>query len=181
MSLSLTIEARNGFNEATNEFITIEPTTLTLEHSLFSLKKWEQKYHIPFLDQKIDKTMEQWLYYIECMCLTENVNPDVFKYMSKANIEKVIAYMQDSMTASNVYVWGKEQNKKETVTAEIIYYWMFELGLPLELEHWHLNQLIMQIRVINAKHDPKKMSHQEAAMQRSALNAQRRAKYHSKG
>ena len=47
--LTLHIDARDGFNDQTNEFVHIKDTTLQLEHSLISLKKWEQKYHIPFL------------------------------------------------------------------------------------------------------------------------------------
>lgn len=182
--LILHIEAREGFDDRLNEFVTIKETTLQLEHSLISLRKWEQKYHIPFLDKNKEKTPEQWIYYIQCMTMTQNVDPNVFKYMSAENIKKVTEYIEDPMTAT----WFNDKNQKQTsihknevVTAEIIYYWMIELNIPIEFEKWHLNQLMTLIRVINIKHDPKKMGKKEQAMQRSALNAQRRARSHSRG
>jgi len=182
--LTLHIDGQEGFNSDTNEFVTIKETTLQLEHSLISLKKWEQKYHVPFLDKKNDKTPEQWVYYIKCMTITQNVDPNVFKYMSSENVKKVTEYIEDPMTAT----WFSDNknakngfNKNEIVTAEIIYYWMIELNIPIEFEKWHLNQLMTLIRVINIKHDPKKMGKKEQAMQRSMLNAQRRARAHSRG
>lgn len=181
--LTLHIDAQDGFDNNTNEFIHIKETTLQLEHSLVSLKKWEQKYHVPFLDKKTEKTMEQWLFYVQCMTYTQNVDPNVFKYMSSENFKKVVEYIEDPMTAT----WfsdnkdGLSSWNKEVVTAEIIYYWMIELGIPIQFEKWHLNQLMTLIRVINIKRDPKKMGKKEQAMQRSALNAKRKAKYHSKG
>lgn len=183
--LTLHIDAQKGFNDVTNEFITIKETTLQLEHSLISLKKWEQKYHVPFLDDKNEKTTEQWIYYIQCMTITQNVDPNVFKYMSPENMKKVTDYIEDPMTATwfsdNKNQGAGGRNKKEVITAEIVYYWMIELGIPIEFEKWHLNQLMTLIRVINIKRDPKKMGQKEAAMQRSALNAQRKARAHSRG
>lgn len=182
MPLVLHIEPYEGFDSNRNEFITVKETTLQLEHSLISLKKWEQKYHIPFLDEDKEKTTEQWLYYIECMNMTQNVDPNVFKYMSVSNIEKVTEYIKDPMTAT-WFTDSKEnkRKKKEVITAEIIYYWMIELNVPPQYEKWHLNQLLTLIRVINVKHDTSKMGKKEQAMQRSALNAQRRARSHSRG
>ena len=182
MPLPLHIEPYEGFDSNRNEFITVKETTLQLEHSLISLKKWEQKYHIPFLDEEKEKTTEQWLYYIECMNMTQNVDPNVFKYMSVSNIEKVTEYIKDPMTAT-WFTDSKENKhkKKEVITAEIIYYWMIELNIPSQYEKWHLNQLLTLIRVINIKHDTTKMGKKEQAMQRSALNAQRRARSHSRG
>lgn len=182
--LILHIDGQEGFNNDTNEFVTIKETTLQLEHSLISLKKWEQKYHVPFLDKKNNKTPEQWVYYIKCMTITQNVDPNVFKYMSAENVKKVTEYIEDPMTAT----WFSDNkkgptggNKNEVITAEIIYYWMIELNIPIEFEKWHLNQLMTLIRVINIKHDPKKMGRKEEAMQRQMLNAQRRARSHSRG
>lgn len=183
MPLILHVPAHTGFNEETNEFVDIKETTLQLEHSLISLKKWEQKIHKPFLDESRDKSVEEWIYYIECMTMTQNVDPNVYKYMTMDMIKQVTEYIEDPMTAT-WFTEDKSKNnsrRKEVITAEIIYYWMIELNIPIQFEKWHLNQLMTLIRVINIKHDPKKMGKKEQAMQRSALNAQRRAKAHSRG
>lgn len=175
------------YDEKMNEFITTDETKLQLEHSLISLKKWEQKWHKPFLGKRDEeKSYEETIDYIRCMTLNKNVNPDVYRVMGFDLIQKVIQYIEDPMTAT----WFNEEQLRKTqigrngevITAEIIYYWMVELHIPVEFEKWHLNQLITLIKVINIKHSkPKKMSQKEAAMQRAKINAANRAKYHSKG
>ena len=55
--------------------------------------------------------------------------------------------MEDSMTATT---FRKDQNRKinnEQVTAELIYYWMITLGIPIEFQKWHINKLLTIIRV----------------------------------
>ena len=62
MSLKIEIAAVSLYNEKTERFIEVKPTTLTLEHSLIAISKWESKYHIPFLKED-EKTPEQIEYY----------------------------------------------------------------------------------------------------------------------
>lgn len=183
--LTVTIPDYEGFNEETQEFITVKGATLQLEHSLISLKKWEQKWHIPFLDKKIEKTAEQMLDYIRCMTINPNVNDDVYKIMPQDVAKEIVNYIDDPMTAtwfSDNKTIGAQKTSSEVVTAEIIYYWMIALNIPVDFQKWHLNSLLTLIRVINIKNQPdKKMGSKEWATQRAALNAKRRAKSHSKG
>ena len=179
----ITIPARHGFDSEKQEFIDIKETTLKLEHSLISLKKWEQKWKIPFLDKKTKKTVEMWIDYIRCMAINQ-VEDEVFEYMPMPIIKEIIAYIEDPMTAtwfSDNSKIGASKSKDEIVTAEVIYCWMIQLQIPIELEKWHLNQLLTLIRVINIKNNPKKMDSRTAAAQRKSLNAARRAKHHSRG
>lgn len=179
------IPAQKGYDENKNLFIEIKPTTLRLEHSLISLKKWEQHWHIAFLDKQHKKTPEQWIDYIKCMTLNQSVDENIYTYMPMSTIKEVIAYIEDPMTATwfsdNEMKGASKKSKNEVVTAEVIYYWMITLGIPIELEKWHLNQLLTLIRVINIKNNPKKMNSKEQAAQRRSLNAARRAKHHSRG
>lgn len=184
--LTVTIPDYEGFNNDTQEFVKVKGGTLQLEHSLISLKKWEQKWHIPFLTA--EKTQEQTLDYIRCMTITPNVDPRIYYIIPPKIIEEVTNYINDPMTATwfndpkNDKKIGAQKNKGEVVTAEIIYYWMVTLNVPVEFQKWHLNQLLTLIRVINVKNTPnKKMSQKEWASQRTALNAARRAKSHSAG
>lgn len=183
--LTVTIPDYNGFDEETQEFVTIKGATLQLEHSLISLKKWEQKWHIAFLDKKTQKTNEQMLDYIRCMTINPNINDDVYKIIPTTVATEIIKYIEDPMTAtwfSDNKTIGAQSNKGEVVTAEIIYYWMIALNIPVEFQKWHLNSLLTLIRVVNIKNQPnKKMGDKEWASQRAALNAKRRARSHSKG
>lgn len=184
--LKLEIEERELFDERTNEFHTIKPTILTLEHSLISVSKWESKWHKPFLDDK-PKTNEEKLDYIRCMSLTQSVDPDVFKALTKDDMIAIDAYIEDPYTAT--WFSGDDKKKKsnrrgEVQTNELIYYYMIKLGIPLEpCQKWHLNRLLTLIRVFTEKdrYDNKKMTRAEIAQRNKALNEARRAKLHSKG
>lgn len=77
---------------------------------------------------------------------------------------------------------GAQKSSKETVTSEIIYYWMISLNIPIEFQKWHLEALLTLIKVVSIKNDkPKKKDPKLAAAERNALNERRRAKYKSKG
>lgn len=179
--LQLTIPSVERFDERTNEFVYIKGQTIQLEHSLVSLSKWESKWHVPFLSNE-DKTYEQTLDYIRCMTITQNVSPTVYDGLTNDLVRKVTDYINDSMTAT----WFAEEHKKagqgEVVTAELIYYWMIALNIPMECQKWHLNRLITLIRVCSIKQEPaKKMNKKDLMARNRALNAARRSKLNSKG
>lgn len=172
--------------DSTNEIINVKETILHLEHSLISLKRWEQKWHKPFLTDT-DKTMEELVDYIRCMTINK-VDDSVYLAIEAnpgAYMEDVVAYIQNPMTATwfaDDKLIGAQKSAKEVVTNEIIYYWMVSFNIPPDYQKWHLNALLTLIKVISVKNQkPKKMTPAEASAQRKALNAQRRARMHSKG
>lgn len=174
-------EAFEPFNELTNTFEKIPEIHLELEHSLISIQKWESKWKKPFLAHG-EKTMEELLDYIRCMTIKKAPEPEVYEYLSKDNIEKIVKYIEDPMTATTIhYRGGSSGSSNETVTAEVVYYWMLKLGIPMETEKWHFNRLWMLLQVFQSKDNPKKLSKSEAAQERMRLNAERRKKYNSKG
>lgn len=165
-------------------YVDVKETKIQIEHSLISLRKWEQKWHVPFLG-KDDKTYEELSDYIRCMTLTRGVDQNVYKWIPMDVIDEIVNYIKDPMTAT--WFGGDSLNhiqkvSKEVVTAEIIYYWMITLNIPVEFEKWHLNQLLTLIKVVNIKNEkPKKMDKRMAAQRRAALNKKRREQYKSKG
>lgn len=169
------------YDERTEEFVN-ETFRLDLEHSLSSLSKWESVHEKPFLGKQ-EKTSEELFDYIRRMCLTPDVPEDVFKRLSKANLESINEYISSKNTAT----WFGDTNEqkkpdKEIITAELIYYWMFSAGIPIDCEHWHLNRLLTLIRVFNVKNAPeKKMSQRELAERNRKLNDERRKKLGSSG
>lgn len=183
--LEIKISEQTKFNEKTSEFIRIKETTLKLEHSLLSVKKWEAKWHVPFLVKR-EKTFEEYLSYISCMTLNrEKIDPNVYSCISKESFLEIIDYIKDSMTATwfnNNDRIGASNRSNEVVTAETIYYWMISYHVPVEFEKWHLNQLLTLLKMIHIKSGgEKKIPAKEAAAIRRKLNQERRAKYKTKG
>ena len=76
--LKLIIPETELFDDRTGEFINIDRTALTLEHSLISISKWESNWEIPFINTRY-KTKAQTIDYIKCMTITPNVNPNVYR------------------------------------------------------------------------------------------------------
>lgn len=176
------------FDEKNNEFVNVDvkETKLQLEHSLISISRWEQKYHKPFLANK-EKTFDEICGYIECMTLSHGIDPNIYKWIPNKVVDEVIEYIKNPMTATTFNesnLVGAQKTSREIVTSEIIYYWMIGLNIPVEFQKWHLNRLLTLIKVVNIKNDKdhnKKVDKRAAARERARLNAERRAKYNSKG
>lgn len=179
--LIITIPEMEMFNEKTQEFFTLKEQTLQLEHSLVSLSKWESKWCKAFLSKE-EKTVEETLDYIKCMTITQNVDPSVYNRLSSSNIQEINKYIEAPMTATTFYGDTQKGRSRETVTSELIYYWMISLNIPMECQKWHLNRLLTLIRVCNVKNTPpKKMSRRDIMNRNAALNAQRRKQFNSNG
>ena len=180
--LEITISGTEEWDEDKEEFITTKETTLRLEHSLVSLSKWESRWCKPFLDST-DKTIEETIDYIRCMTITQNVDPNVYYGLTNENVQQVEAYIYAPMTATTISRRNKKTfGPKETITSELIYYWMIALNIPFECQKWHLNRLVTLIEVCNIKNSPpKKLSRNELLMRNTELNAQRRKALNSKG
>lgn len=173
------------FDESNNEFIpiTTKTQTLQLEHSLVSLSKWESKWRKPFL-AKWQRTTEEIIDYVQCMTLTQNVNPNVYKALSLMPelLAEVSTYIDASMTATTFPKNGNRPSNREIITSEIIYYWMVSYQIPFECQKWHLSRLLTLINVCNVKNTPpKKMSRSETIARNRALNAARRKRLNTKG
>lgn len=169
------------WDEGKQEFVYLPGQTLQLEHSLASLSKWESKMGKPFLT-KYNKTYEETLEYLKCMMLTPNVTDDVFDYLMSHKLQMIDEYINASMTATTLPRNRGGKGRPETVTAELIYYWMIAMQIPSEYEHWHLNKLITLIGVCNVKNSPpKKRSADEILREQMALNDERCKQLNSKG
>lgn len=179
--LRITIPSQELWDERNNEFVYTKEQTLSLEHSLVSLSKWESKWCKAFLTKK-DKSLEETIDYVKCMTLTQNVDPEVYNYLTAENLQQVNAYIEAPMTATYLSEDKQGGNSRETITAELIYYWMIAHNIPFECQKWHLNRLLMLIKVcVRKSHPPKKMSQRELMARNRALNASRRQKHGTRG
>lgn len=179
--LELKVKAKDFFDEAKCEFIKCSPCTLHLEHSLVSISKWESKWHKPFLS-KDPKTEEESKDYIRCMTIDKNVDPLVYDSFGNEELSIINAYIEDPMTATWFSNRNNQPPNREIITSEIVYYWMIELGIPVEFERWHINRLLTLIKVCNEKNAPsKKMSKKDTLGMYRALNNARRSKHGTRG
>ena len=170
-----------GWDEAKNEFVEAREQVLQLEHSLVSLSKWESKWCKSFFSRQA-KSYEETIDYIKCMTVTKNVDPEVYDHLTTANVAEINKYIESPMTATYFNEDKSGKSSKETVTSELIYYWMIALNIPFECQKWHLNRLLTLIRVCNIKNQPpKKMSKRDIMSRNHALNAARRKQYGTRG
>ena len=178
--LQITIPDIELWDERIGEFVCLNGATIELEHSLVSLSKWESKWQKPFFSKE-DKTDVETIDYIRCMTLSENVSPDLYKYLSADHFRQVNEYIGNPMTATT-FSNTKNSSSREIITAELIYYWMIALQIPFECQYWHLNRLLTLVQVCNIKNEPpKKMSKRDVMSRNAALNAARRKQHNTRG
>lgn len=192
--LKIHIPDLEGWDELHECFIYTKAVTLTFEHSLVSISKWESKWKKPYVSEA-PKTDEELIDYFRCMTITQNVDPMVYVLMPESAKRKLIDYIGDSHTATNFYSMPKttdsapkskgrkgHANKKNVVTSELIYYWMIAYEIPFECQRWHLNRLMALINICRIKSQTdNKMSKKDTYANYAKLNEMRRKKAHSKG
>lgn len=178
--LKIIVPTKELFVEKTGTFENIKETSLSLEHSLVSVSKWESKWHKPFLNN-IDKTNDEIIDYIRCMTITQNVNDNIYQALSEENVYDIKEYIENPMTAT----WFMKTNHNthhRIITNELIYYWMITLNIPMECQRWHLNRLLTLIQVCNSENAPKEMRNpNDILRENAAINAARKKQFNTKG
>lgn len=189
----LHIEPVEIWDEVKEEFLYVGPKEgkdIFMEHSLYSMARWESKYHKPYLNT--EKTAAEAFDYFSMMVIgSGEVSPDTFRALTDDQVKALGDYINDPMTATTFsdaekkFHGGSKKIKGEIITAELIYYYMTVSNIPFECERWHLNRLITLIRVCAIKNDPdahkkKRISTAELQARKAEMEA-RRAKYHTNG
>ena len=95
--LTIIVPADELFDERTSEFIPVKEHTLQLEHSLLSLSKWESRWHKSLLLnlEKGTLSSDEIIDYIKCMCVTRNVDPNVYRALTSSNMTEINTYLSD--------------------------------------------------------------------------------------
>lgn len=186
--LTLDIKGVRLLNEQTLKFTIVSDQTLKLEHSLYSIAKWEEKWCIPFIEsenpylrkKEWEKTEENMLDYIRCMTINKDVDPNIYRCLTQSHMATIKDYIVNPKSAS-FFNDDKSKSKHDNhiVTSEYIYAQMATLGIPFSCEKWHFNRLMNLIRMCNqlqsdmggTKGGPSKM---KTMREWAALNAARR-------
>lgn len=179
--LKIYVPSKDLFDNRTGEFIYVTGGDVTLEHSLFSIAQWESKWKKPFLTPRQPLTPEESVDYVRCMVVDGTADWGAYNFITDETMRQIQEYINDPMTATT---FGKTNDppNREIITAEILYWQMTVLGIPIEFEKRHLNQLLTLIKVCSIKNSPKKkMSRKEIYKRNRELNAARKRQLHTKG
>ena len=185
--LTIVVPKQTMFDERTYRFVEVtKETTLRLEHSLVSLSKWEEKWKKPYLTKRNNKTQEEFIDYIRCMTITQNVDPNVYFGLTAENYQEIADYINDPMSA-RVLTKLPQKGRSETVTNELLYYYMFSFNIPKECEKWHLNRLLNLINLFSDKNRSEKERKRSQRMtqsdliERDRLNEERKKMFKTRG
>ena len=143
--LQLTISGEEFYDEETETFTTVGDVELELEHSLLTVSKWESLFEKPFLAE-IDKTPKEILGYIDAMVISPGGHSDVISTLSQEYLDEINEYINSNQSATTFGEMPKRGGRGETITSELIYYWMVAFNIPFECQEWHLNRLFALIR-----------------------------------
>lgn len=158
---------------------------LRFEHSLVSLSEWEGEYETPFFSRTDEdvKTPEEMMAYFECMLVSDYSQHHLVRLMSNEQKIALADYIKKDRTATIVQEIPGKKGPNEHVTSELIYYWMIAFKIPFKpSDEWHLNRLLMLVKVCGVKNaPPTKQSKQKIAQSYREMNEQRRKQFGTKG
>lgn len=175
--LTLHVKGHELFDHKKQEFIQIPDTELRLEHSLYAIANWESKWHKAYFG-KSKKTMEEQFDYIRCMSLEELDDPNIVYALNADDWQTIEAYIKDPHTATHIYnpFDDDKGGPKDTVTNELMYYWLVALQIPFEVQYWNLNHMLALIEVCNVKNDSGSKKASDADLRRKYAEISRRNK-----
>lgn len=160
---------------------------LDFEHSLASLSEWESEFEKPFfppaLAEDQTKTEKEMLAYFEFMLVSSREQHHLVRLLDNDQQVALVNYLNKNRTATVVREIQSAPGPKENVTSELIYYWMIMLKIPFKpTDEWHLNRLLMLIKVCGAKNaKPEKHSRAKTAQNFREINEARRKASGSSG
>lgn len=155
---------------------------LSMEHSLVSMSKWEQKHQKPFFSRE-SKTEEEMQSYLECMVLESDYPSQFYKRLTNEQYVEIGEYINAPATATTFSMPDEKKGPGETVTTELVYWWLLQFQIPFQpTETWHFNRLMTLVKVCGVKSSkPKKMNKQQMAEHYRKLNEERRQQSGSAG
>lgn len=186
MPVMCVLKALEHYDEASGCFTEMRPAeTVGFEHSLISVSMWEARWQRAFLSA--ETTGEERMDYVgRCMVITPtNLAPsEIFMRLLKDDAIRISDYIKSTQTATVITRLGAPKpSQVKTITSELIYYYMVELGIPDAYAGWHLNRLLTLIDLVSFKREEQANKGKgftptpEQNRAKAELNAARLAKY----
>lgn len=157
-------------------YVDDELTVLEFEHSLVSMSKWESKFKKPFLS-KTPHAWDEMIDYFGYMLLTPGFRREVVYGLAPDQLEELRAYIDDTQTATIPNLDGQRRGDEETLTNEVIYYYLKALKIPFQpTETWHINRIMVLIAISAFKDNPPKEKPAKQQWAEMAAENERRRK-----
>ena len=180
--LIINVKEQEFYDQEQEIFLYTKPSMVRMEHSLISIALWESFWEKPYFAKSSPTKgvfgQEEERYYIKCMTIgkVEDYIPTILLQNHSVEIKD---YIDKQHTATRIHRIGTSPPSRQTMTAELVYYWMIRFGIPFECQKWHFNRLLTLIDVCNVKEAAtgkgSKLSSVEAANYNHQLNKARRA------
>ena len=143
--LTISVPEEEFYDEEKEEFVKFSSCELTLEHSLVSISKWEAIWGIPFIENE-DLTSEHFISYCRCMTVNRPKNPEVFNFIRREDVDKILRYMYSPVSAWTIRDKSKKKKgPKRTMCSEFFYWLMIQYNIPFECEKWYFGRLLALI------------------------------------
>lgn len=153
-----------------------ELVVLEFEHSLVSVSKWEQKFHKVFLSKE-PHDFEEMIEYYGYMLVTPGYRREVVYGLSPDQLLDLRKYIDDSATATILTETGDRKSDGESLTNEVIYYYLKALKIPFyPTETWHINRIMTLIGLSAFKDNPPKEKPAKQQWAEMAAENERRRK-----
>ncbi len=178
--LRLSTQELELFDDNTNEFITLKPQSLQLEHSLKSISKWEEIFYKSWFSAKM--TDRQFREYVRCMTMNK-VDTRIYRYLTDQQLNRIREYIAAPMSATTIVDRRKPKATRKTVTSELIYAWMVSYQIPFDpCQNWHYNRLFNLIKICEIEQNPPpKRSQKDIIAEYAEMNAERKKRLGTSG
>ena len=188
MNLVYNFPETEYYDNVKERFIKLPPIKLHFEHSLYTISLWESITKKPFFPKDKNGVMndEELLTYIKCSLVEELDDPnEIIFRLDEDFLKSFKEFIEDTKTATwfnDNHIGNRQYGKqsKETMTSELLYYYLVALEIPFECEHWPINRLLSLIRICSIKQNDNPMSKKDEAISRSQLNKMRKAQMMAK-
>lgn len=100
------------------------------------------------------KTADEMIHYYQDMLISPKADRDLIYMLEPEQLEAIGTYINTSQTASTVPQDGSQKAARETVTSELIYYWLTAMKINWECQDWHLTRTMALIEITNYKSQP---------------------------
>ena len=178
--------SEEGWDPVKEQFIPPIEGSIVIEHSLYAIGKWEEKYSRSFFTEGGPSTNEEIVDYIKFMTISTVQDQRIYDCIGSKIIQEVLKYMNENHSGSRITKKDKPKSKQPIkerfLSSELIYSWLVGLEIPFEVQYWNFQRMMNLIEICNDNNTPAdKMSKKMTAKSYKEINDARLRKHATRG